>query len=69
MFSTVLGFPEVMNHSSISDFCDGGHRFFSRVGVTMNLKRFDVFLDNKLSIKRLYLFCCLFAIFFVENQG
>ena len=34
----------------------------------MNLKRFDVLLDNKLSIIRLYLFCCLFAIFFVEEQ-
>ena len=34
----------------------------------MNLKRFDVLLDNKLSIIRLYLFFCLFAIFFVEEQ-
>ena len=32
--------------------------------ITMNLKPFDVLLDNKLSIIRLYLFCYVFTIFF-----
>ena len=31
----------------------------------MNLKPFDVLLDNKLSIIRLYLFCYVFTFFFV----
>ena len=46
MLSTVLGFPEVMNRSSISvteatDFSLG-------LESKKNLKEFDVLLDNKL---------------------
>ena len=52
MLSSVLGFSEDMNHSYISVT---EATFFPRAGVTVNLKQFDVLLDNKLSIIRLYL--------------
>ena len=57
-----------LHYESQFHFCDGGHRVFPQVGVTMNLSRFDVLLGNKLSIIRLYLFCCLFAIFFLSRS-
>ena len=62
MWSTVLGFLEVINHSSISATEATG---FARpwVGVTMNLKRFDALLDKQLSIIRLYFF--FFFVFFL----
>ena len=44
-------------------FCVGGHRFFPRVNVILNVKPFDVLFDNKLSIIGLYLFY-FFACFF-----
>ena len=40
-------------------------QFFPRVGLIMNLKRFDVLLVNKLSVM-FYLFC-FYACFFVEE--
>ena len=60
MLSSVLGFSEDMNHSYISVT---EATFFPRVGVTMNLKQFDVLLDNKFSIIRLYLY--FFFFFFL----
>ena len=51
-------------------FCVGGHSFFPRVDVTMNLKRFDVLFDNKLSIIRLYLFLFFDLFFFLlKSKG
>ena len=44
-------------------FCDGSDRFFPRVRVIMNLRRFDALFDKKRSIMRLYLFfICLFSV-------
>ena len=44
-------------------------QFFPRVGVIMNLKRFDLLFDNKLSVVRLYLFVLFcFFLLFVEEQ-
>ena len=56
MLSTVLGFCEgrVIVPSQRRRL-----QVFPRVGVIMNLKRFDVLLENKLSVIRWYFFCFL----------
>ena len=65
MLSSVLGFSEDMNHSYISVT---EATFFPQAGVTVNLKQFDVLLDNKISIIRLYLFFS-FCFFFAAEQS
>ena len=59
MLSTVLGFRE---GRVIIPSLRRRPQVFPRVGVIMNLKRFDVLLDNKLSVMRWYIFvfCCFF---------
>ena len=59
--------PEGISHCSISETETKG--FSPWFGVIMNLERFDVLFDNKLSILRLYLwfYCFLFCLFFGEN--
>ena len=64
MLSTVLDFPE---GRVIVPFLRRRPQIFPRVGVIMNLKRFDVLLDNKLSVIRLNLFC-LFACFYLKSK-
>ena len=54
-------------------FCDRGHKLFLRVGVIINLKRFDVLFDKKLFIIIFFLlffvlFFCLFLLVFVKGQ-
>ena len=61
MLSTVLDFPK---GRVIVPFMRPRPQVFSRVEVLMNLKRFDVLLDNKLSARRLCL--SLFCFDFVE---
>ena len=57
MLSTVLGFRE---GRVIAPFLQRRPQVFPLVGVIINLKRFDVLLDNKLSVIKWYLFCfCL----------
>ena len=63
MLSTVLGFRE---DRVIVPFLRRRPQVFPWVGVIMNLKRFDVLLDNKLCHKVIsFLFFCLF---FVEEE-
>ena len=56
MLSTVLGFRE---GRVIVPFLQRRPQVFPLVGVIINLKRFDVLLDNKLSVIKGYLFCFL----------
>ena len=56
MLSTVLYFPE---SRIIVPFLQQRSQLFPRVGLIMNLKRFHVLLDNKLSTIRLHLSCFL----------
>ena len=63
MLSTVLGFRE---GRVIIPFLRRRPQVFPRVGVIMNLKRFDVLLDNKLSVMRWYIFC--FLLFFLRGK-
>ena len=63
MLSTVLGFRE---GRVIIPFLRRRPQVFPRVGVIMNLKRFDVLLDNKLSVMRWYIFC--FLLFFWRGK-
>ena len=66
MLSTALGFPLSMINGSISAMEAAG--FSLSFGVIMNLKRFDVLFDNKLSIIRLYSFL-LFACFLLKSKA
>ena len=61
MLSAVLDFPE---GRVIVPFLRPRPQVFSQVEILMNLKRFDVWLDNKLSARRLCL--SLFCLDFVE---
>ena len=63
MLSTVLSFRE---GRVIVPFLWRRPQVFPRVGVLMNLKRFDVLLDNKLTVIRWYLFC--FLLLFIEDE-
>ena len=56
MLSTVLGFRE---GRVIISFLQSRPQVFPRAGIIMNLKRFNVLLDNKLSVIKWYLFCFL----------
>ena len=64
LLSTVLGFHE---GRVIVPFLWRRSQVSLRFGFIMNLKRFDVFLDNKLSIIRFYLFW-VFCLFFIEEK-
>ena len=58
--------PKGTGHRSISATAAIG--FFPRVGVIMNLKRFDVLFDDRLSIIKLYFFFTLFFAYFLLKR-
>lgn len=65
VYSHVVYSPLVFLEAESSiQFGIGGHRFFASVGAIMNLKSFDISVERKLSMFRLFFFLFLYCLFY-----